>query len=236
MLRVLQQFLLTTLLVLFASQANALFIQSDWLNPTEPGVGTNRYSYSFNDPVNLSDPGGNQVIDIPGTPVDNIVVGIPALVGGIVLFTQPGRILSLPPADQPPPIADETKVITTPQDHEFGRKLQSTEDLSRPNIDPEDAKHILDRHRPGSKKPGATEFPEGWSDQDILDGVSGVGISGEEVDGMPHRPDDIGLIGSHKGIDIEVIADGETGKIRTGYPSAGQEDKGTKENPERRQD
>ena len=26
---------------------------------TQAGVGTNRYSYSFNDPVNLSDPGGN---------------------------------------------------------------------------------------------------------------------------------------------------------------------------------
>jgi len=38
-----------------------LFIQPDWLDPTQPGVGTNRYSYSFNDPVNLSDPGGNFV-------------------------------------------------------------------------------------------------------------------------------------------------------------------------------
>ena len=36
-----------------------LFIQPDWLNPTQQGVGTNRYSYSFNDPVNLSDPNGN---------------------------------------------------------------------------------------------------------------------------------------------------------------------------------
>ncbi|WP_176832934.1 polymorphic toxin-type HINT domain-containing protein [Celeribacter baekdonensis] len=38
-----------------------LFIQPDWLDPTQPGVGTNRYSYSFNDPVNLSDPNGNFV-------------------------------------------------------------------------------------------------------------------------------------------------------------------------------
>lgn len=40
---------------------SALFIQPDWWEVTEPGVGTNRYSYSFNDPVNLSDPSGNQV-------------------------------------------------------------------------------------------------------------------------------------------------------------------------------
>lgn len=36
-----------------------MFIQPDWLDPTEPGVGTNRYSYSYNDPINNRDPGGN---------------------------------------------------------------------------------------------------------------------------------------------------------------------------------
>jgi len=36
-----------------------LFIQPDWLDPTQPGVGTNRFAYSANDPVNLSDPNGN---------------------------------------------------------------------------------------------------------------------------------------------------------------------------------
>ncbi|MVO18727.1 RHS repeat-associated core domain-containing protein [Parasedimentitalea huanghaiensis] len=39
----------------------ALFIQPDWFEVTEPGVGTNRYSYSFNDPVNLKDPNGNAI-------------------------------------------------------------------------------------------------------------------------------------------------------------------------------
>ena len=36
-----------------------IFTQPDWFDVTEPGVGTNRYSYAFNDPVNLSDPSGN---------------------------------------------------------------------------------------------------------------------------------------------------------------------------------
>jgi len=36
-----------------------MFLQPDWFEVTQPGVGRNRYSYSFNDPVNGRDPGGN---------------------------------------------------------------------------------------------------------------------------------------------------------------------------------
>jgi RHS repeat-associated protein len=39
--------------------ALGLFLQPDWFEVTQPGVGTNRFSYSFNDPVNKIDPGGN---------------------------------------------------------------------------------------------------------------------------------------------------------------------------------
>jgi hypothetical protein len=41
------------------SIANARFISPDTVDPTIPGVGTNRYSYSRNDPINKSDPNGH---------------------------------------------------------------------------------------------------------------------------------------------------------------------------------
>ena len=57
--RIIQKFFLTALLAMFAAQANGRFIQPDWWDPTVPGVGTNRYSYSFNDPINNMNPNGN---------------------------------------------------------------------------------------------------------------------------------------------------------------------------------
>jgi RHS repeat-associated protein len=35
------------------------FLQADWWDVRKPGVGTNRYAYALNSPINLSDPGGN---------------------------------------------------------------------------------------------------------------------------------------------------------------------------------
>ncbi|MBP7002077.1 RHS repeat domain-containing protein [Amaricoccus sp.] len=37
----------------------SLFTSPDWLEVTDPGVGTNRYAYAGNSPVNNADPGGN---------------------------------------------------------------------------------------------------------------------------------------------------------------------------------
>ena len=39
------------------------FITPDWWNPLSPGVGTNRYAYAGNDPVNGSDPTGHKYQD-----------------------------------------------------------------------------------------------------------------------------------------------------------------------------
>lgn len=57
MTRILQA-LLVALLAIFATQATAGFVTPDTLDPTMPGVGTNRYAYANNDPINLRDPSG----------------------------------------------------------------------------------------------------------------------------------------------------------------------------------
>lgn len=59
MFKFLHKILLTVLFAAFASQASAMFIQADWYDPSDPQVGTNRYAYSHNDPINWSDPYGN---------------------------------------------------------------------------------------------------------------------------------------------------------------------------------
>ena len=41
------------------------FISPDTYDPTQPGVGTNRYAYAQNDPINRSDPNGHFLIFVP---------------------------------------------------------------------------------------------------------------------------------------------------------------------------
>ncbi|WP_407692764.1 RHS repeat-associated core domain-containing protein [Rhizobium herbae] len=47
--------------VSIGSAASARFIQPDTWDPTVEGVGTNRYAYAGNDPVNNSDPNGHLI-------------------------------------------------------------------------------------------------------------------------------------------------------------------------------
>lgn len=58
--KVMSLLLVTCLMVVtFGVPANARFISPDNFDPTKPGVGTNRYAYAGNDPINNSDPNGH---------------------------------------------------------------------------------------------------------------------------------------------------------------------------------
>lgn len=58
-----------------AATAQARFISPDTIDPTMPGVGTNRYSYSDNDPVNKSDQNGHMMTTVPDKALEGTNVG-----------------------------------------------------------------------------------------------------------------------------------------------------------------
>jgi outer membrane murein-binding lipoprotein Lpp len=89
--------------------------------------------------------------------------------------------------------------------------------------------HILNRHRHGSNKPGKTEFPQGWSDDKIINEVNKIANDPTAKQGMgkynsPYK------IGKVDGVEIRVDfypKDHPTkaGKVSTAYPI------NTKKNP-----
>jgi hypothetical protein len=59
-----------------------MFIQPDWWEVTKPGVGTNRYAYAENDPVNGRDPSGHDSITVG---INGEVTQVIGISGGITL-------------------------------------------------------------------------------------------------------------------------------------------------------
>ncbi|QNQ18546.1 hypothetical protein HF650_01585 [Kosakonia sp. SMBL-WEM22] len=83
--------------------------------------------------------------------------------------------------------------------------------------------HILNRHRHGANKPDKTQFPAGWSDDDILHHVSDVATDPNSVSGVGkwNSPD---VTGTREGIDIRIDFyppnhPEYAGKISTSYPT-----------------
>jgi len=78
----------------------------------------------------------------------------------------------------------------------------------------------------GAGTPGKTEFPESWSDDDILDAIREVAGNGA-VDRPAHREGDLVIVGEVDGVIIEVVVQ-PNGEVRTAYPLSG---KGVVRNP-----
>jgi RHS repeat-associated protein len=84
----------------------AKFVSPDWWDPNKPGVGTNRYSYSENDPVNKADNNGHAwglalrgVAEFARTPFGRALIAEAARQFGITLPSTPAP----QPAEAPPP-------------------------------------------------------------------------------------------------------------------------------------
>ncbi|WP_421699076.1 RHS repeat-associated core domain-containing protein [Ancylobacter sp.] len=98
------------------------FLSPDTLDPIEPGVGTNRYAYADNDPINKSDPSGHIIerfwdasnaaygwanaaenwsqgnyisasIDAAGATIDTIATAVPGVPGGATAGIKGARTL-----------------------------------------------------------------------------------------------------------------------------------------------
>ncbi|WP_189343807.1 hypothetical protein [Mesorhizobium sp. M8A.F.Ca.ET.213.01.1.1] len=65
------------------------FISPDTMDPTLPGVGTNRYAYAQNDPINKSDPNGHSAL---GEALGGFFGGLGNFVGGMFGGATAGRI------------------------------------------------------------------------------------------------------------------------------------------------
>lgn len=93
--------------------------------------------------------------------------------------------------------------------------------------DPKARKHILEGdgpnagggHRPGTGKPGKSEFPQGWNDEKILDALSDIATDPKV---QWSKPDKRGYITGTKtidGIDVTVVYDTSTKRIVSGCPT-----------------
>jgi hypothetical protein len=91
------------------------------------------------------------------------------------------------------------------------------------SVDAVRRRHILDGdaggpgHRFGAGQGKKSEFPQSWSDDEIIDVIEDVANDPASVS-VPARWGRVKLYGIRKGVLIIVIADPSTGDVVTGYP------------------
>lgn len=126
-----------------------MFVQPDWFEVTRPGVGTNRYVYSANDPVNLSDPGGNSY-DGEGTCSDFLGTGSISSIAdhskggdelGRGLIEGVGQIEAI--AQQNPEVSTQSPYGTLLREF-FKKTVRGTKPLNR--VKPHQKQHLFEKH------------------------------------------------------------------------------------------
>ena len=224
-IRQFQTRLLTVLLaaslltVSFGSAVNARFISPDDWDPTMEGVGTNRYAYSQNDPINKSDPSGH-VAPVVAWGAAWCAGGGCAMLAAAVEATLFGTALVA--VDK----LDDTQVNGSPlalyKDAPIDKRNYSTSAIVNSDVD-----EVMGPGKDVSK-PGANEvnIERDRPYQDVVDGLRG--LPGAEVTGkyptswgqgitisLPDGTKISARPGSKSGFPtIEVTKDGEREKNR----------------------
>lgn len=73
-------------------------------------------------------------------------------------------------------------------------------------------------HRPGTGKPGKSEFPAGWSDEKIKGELSDIATDPATKWSKPDSRGYVSGVATRDGVEIKVIYDTKKGRIVTGYP------------------
>ncbi|WP_407659598.1 EndoU domain-containing protein [Massilia endophytica] len=111
--------------------------------------------------------------------------------------------------------------------NEISDSLSGTNGGDKPNLlDDKGETHVLDGdatgggHRPGTGKPGKSEFPSNWSDDKIKGEISDVATDPNSTR-TPGRGGRTIVQGTRDGIDITVVVepDSKGGRIVTGFPT-----------------
>ncbi|MER9934313.1 RHS repeat-associated core domain-containing protein [Mesorhizobium sp. M0088] len=185
------------------------FISPDDWDPTKPGVGTNRYAYAQNDPINKSDPNGHNAAVVWG---GRIALGVACAGGGcealavaaVVGIVGYGIYSMMPDDDQAPPENKDVEDAGYQDAVDAATKGATGKEKMNLGLDPEQA----DKNMAGVKAlPGA--------DPKKIDTVYGPGTAVSFPDGttVVDRPGS-----KSRGIrTIEVQKTTEKGKRKTTY-------------------
>lgn len=143
--------------------------------------------------------------------------------GSLGLVTMPLYLLQLPPLQAAVDQASAEDAASNGLDIAG----EGTNSGDKPNLlDDKGETHVLDGdatgggHRPGTGKPGKSEFPSNWSDDKIKGEISDVATDPNSTR-TPGRGGRTVVQGTRDGIDITVVVEpgSKGGRIVTGFPT-----------------